>query len=535
MFLHRSNYSQVAAYGIALVAGFILLFYKLDSHLLWGDEAETATLARNVLHYGLPKTFDGLNRITIYGSRNDANAQGVWTWSPWAQEYIAAAAFWLFGPTTWAARAPFAMIGWLSLGLIGWTTYRIYRDHRVALASLVLLGTSEVFLLHARQCRYYSISVFAQILFVYGLYQSLAGERRGTWTTAVALVLQFYSNYIVAAADVPVLVPLAWTLYRERRRETWRVLVALAVLGIAAAPWLVYARPWRQSEAIGPERHLSKVLAYLGEFQFHFLPWVFLLLPLGAWANAKWRRTHSLSAKPERPPPNPGDSAPRAPAAIRRLEWHLVILIPVFTLIISVAPGRFTRYQLPLAPMACLLIAAWVVRWVPWRSAVIALLAIQCTSNFLPFSSAYPWRGTHSLRWTFPAFAIGITHDYTDRFSDLVAFFNQEAKPGDAAFVFDPEFPLIFYTRLRIVDGRLMAGLPNPLPEWMLSESASSTGEQVPGPLPNLLKPYYDVVTIPVHNSTRRASLPDPDTYQYQTTAEKTTFRVFRKTRDVGQ
>ena len=37
-----------------------LLFYQLDNRLLWGDEAETALLAKNVLRFGIPKTTDGM-------------------------------------------------------------------------------------------------------------------------------------------------------------------------------------------------------------------------------------------------------------------------------------------------------------------------------------------------------------------------------------------------------------------------------------------------------------------------------------------
>ncbi len=537
--LRCSKFRLFVSYGALLASGLFLLFYNLDSHLLWGDEAETATLARNVLHYGIPRNFDGLNRITIYGAQNDSNAQGIWTWSPWLQEYLAAFGFWLFGVTTWAARAPFALIGWLSLGLMAWLAYRIYRDHRIALASLILLGTSEVFILHARQCRYYSISVLAQILFILGLYQLLSGNGRGAWTTAGALTLQFYGNYIVAAADVPVLLPVAWLLFRQNKRWVWRVVLALGLLGVAAAPWLAYARPWHQSAAIGPENHLGKILAYLQEFQFHFLPWVFFLLPLAGWTAAKRLQTSSRSDKPatggaaERTDTQAAD--PSVTLAIRRLEWLLVLLIPVYTLVISVAPGRFTRYQVPLAPVACLLIAVWVFRWIRWRAAALGVLATQCICNLLAFGTAYPWRGEHKLNWTFPRIAAGITCPYTDRFADVVAFFNQEAKPSDAAFVFDPEFPLIFYTHLRIVDGRFLPGIPNPLPEWMLPESPSGVAEQVPGPLPNLLKPYYDAVTIPVHNTARHASIPDPDTYQFRTAEEQTTFRVFRKKRDPNQ
>ena len=39
---------------------------------------------------------------------------------------------------------------------------------------MLLLGTSEVFLLHIRQSRYYSITVLAEILILFGIHRILA-------------------------------------------------------------------------------------------------------------------------------------------------------------------------------------------------------------------------------------------------------------------------------------------------------------------------------------------------------------------------
>ena len=225
-----------ALYGLLLAFGFFLLFYNLDGRPLWGDEAETATLARNVVRFGYPKTFDGLNRISLYGAEID-NAADVWVWSPWLQEYVAAASFSLFGPTTWAARAPFALIGWFCLPLLGWVAYRIYRNHGVALASIALLASSEVFLLHARQCRYYSISILAEILFIYSLFRWLANDQKGRWLLVLSLLVQFYSNYIMAVANLPVLLFLAWNLYCREKRSVLRLGLHLALLALLVAPW----------------------------------------------------------------------------------------------------------------------------------------------------------------------------------------------------------------------------------------------------------------------------------------------------------
>src|SRR5437016_2309946 len=106
---HKAGTTKIglaAGYAILFIAAFCLLFYQLDNHLLWGDEAETGVLAKNVLQFGVPKTFDGTNYILLHGTV-DETKDHVWTWSPWLQEYVAASSFRFFGATTWAARAPF--------------------------------------------------------------------------------------------------------------------------------------------------------------------------------------------------------------------------------------------------------------------------------------------------------------------------------------------------------------------------------------------------------------------------------------------
>src|SRR5260370_7982763 len=113
-----------------------------------------------------------------------------------------------FGARTWTSRVAFAAIGWFSVLLLAHLGYKIYRDHRVALGSVVLLATSEIFLLHSRQCRYYSVTVFAAILLVYGAFELLANSKRATWFLASSLILQFYTNFIFAPPNLPLLVPL---------------------------------------------------------------------------------------------------------------------------------------------------------------------------------------------------------------------------------------------------------------------------------------------------------------------------------------
>ena len=503
------SFGVAGCYVTVLAFAFFLLFYHLDNHLLWGDEAETAVLAGNVAQFGVPRTFDGTNYILLHGTV-DENRNHIWTWSPWMQEYFAASSFILFGPTTWAARAPFALIGWGSLVVLAAVAFKIYRSHWVALASVVLLGTSEVFLLHARQCRYYSISVFGEILLVYGIHQLFAQNRRGLWLAALSLVLQFYSNYIIVVANLPALLFLAWMFRKQGIPAVLRVAAVAGILVIAALPWLIYAHPWGQSKAVGGEFHPGKAWDYLAEFHFHFIPLCFLLLPLLGWIPV--RRNKPVVA----------------PDASRPWERFLLVLLLSYFVTVLIAPGFYLRYLLPLLPVACLLAAAWTFRYVQWRALAVAVIAVQTLSNAFSMATAYPFRGAHLFRLPLLEYVRGIAVPYADRFDDVLDFFRREAHPGEKVLTFDPDFPLIFYTQLGVIDGHIMAPAGGRLPDWILPASASGVVSQEAVALPEFLKSHYEKITILVHDSALGDSIPEPDSYQYQTVQTRVPFVIYK-------
>lgn len=501
-------------YAVFFALGLWLLFYHLDNHLLWGDEAETAVLAKNVLQYGVPQTYDGTNYLVLHGTMDETPGH-IWIWSPWMQNYLAATSFMLFGPTTWAARAPFAFLGWCSLLLLALTTWEIYRSHWVALGSLALLGTSEAFLLHARQCRYYSISMFAEILLVYGAYELLSGRRRGIGLASAALVLQFYSNYIIAVANMPALFCLAWMLRKQEREAIWRVAWVLGIFAVAILPWLLFAHPWTQRSAMGNENYFDKALGYLEKIYFLFLPLIFLLLPLLGFFSKGGNQTISEPAK--------------------RWECFLLFLLPLYLAVILLAPGFYLRYQMPLLPLLCLLAAAWVARYVKWRALAVALIAVQVFSNTFSIVSGFPFRQGRAWRFPVVDYVSGIRAPYRDQFADVLDFFKTHAHPGERVLSLDPEFPLIFYTGLGVIDGRLVLPSRGMLPDWVLPVSASGDVIQAPADLPPDLKPHYTLITIPVHESSVFGSIPDPDVYAYRTATTLGPFPIYRLNSDTNE
>ena len=432
------------------------------------------------------------------------------TWAPWLQEYVVAGAYIIFGPTTWASRIPFAVIAWLAVVLLAYVVYRIYRDHRMALASALLLGTSEVFLLHARQCRYYAITVFAEVLLIYGVYELLANRKRGVWCFALALTLQFYTNYIVAIANLAVIIPLSWFLFKQRKGGIIPVALALGLFLCAAAPWLVYAQPWHQSKELIHEELGGKAWYYLTEWHFHFIPWIFLLLPaLGALATAGHRR-------------NPK----RGPGTITPFEVSLLTLFAGY-FVALLLPLAELRHLLPLLPVGCVLCAVWAFRYIRLSIFAVAVIFVQLISNVFAVATSFRLSQEHTWRLPLIDYLRGLNGRYANRFVDVLDFFSREARAGQSVWVADPEFSLIFYTGLKVIDARLAK--PDTFPDWILPQSASGVLIQDPLLLPETVKPYYEAISIRVHDSDRIDCVPEPDTYQYRTTEKWTDFVIYKK------
>ncbi len=521
MKIESNNGLRLRVIGIACIylllgtLGFFLAFCNLDGRLFWADEAENAVLARNILKFGVPKVDDGVNHIGLHGDAFDAR-DGVWTWSPWLPEYVTSASFAVFGQTTWGGRAPFAFIGWLTVAALGAAAWKIYRSHRITLAAMLLLGTSEVFLLHIRQSRYYSITVFAEVLVLCGIYQILTKNKSGPWLVLAGLALQFYCNYTIAAANVPLLLVLAWNLFREKKNSALPLLISLGILFLISAPWLLYSEFWRQSSA-EPHDPLSKTLRfYLAQFHFHFFPWCIVLLPVYGWLVKRYSKP---SARPAVEDP---------PAASLRFERYLFFLPFLYMPVLLVMSGGYLRYLLPVLPAISLLVAAWLFRYIRWTVVAVAILIVLCVSNVFsvatdPFAKQFP------LRSPLADFVFSTLLPYQDRFTDVLDFFQKNAKPGDTVVSGNPEFPLMFYTRLKIVNARLSPSPFQPLPKWILPVSASDVFFFPPAPLPDNLKPYYDTITLTVHDSPRVDNMPEPDFYQSQTAGATTTFVIYKR------
>lgn len=498
---------------IAVLGGFTL-FHNLGDRLLWGDEAETALLAVNITKFGVPKVLDGKNRITLYGLGRDSNQDDLWIWTPWLDEYIASFSFRIFGKSTFAARLPFAAIGFCTILCLLAIAYRIYGNHEVSFIAGLLCVTNVVFLLHARQCRYYSVTMLAQIGLFYGYYCMLEARlMRGVFLVIASLTAQFYSNYVVVFGNLAGLTVTSLALSKRHRSLFWLVPVSLGGFGLLALPWILYAKPLHRSGYIGFSRFFANLEDYVSIVHFFFVPLVILLVPICIFLT-------KVATGKDR-----GGTLTKSKAEI--LVWFSLLISMV---LLSLLPHHFMRYLLPMLPVVLLLAAVILTYSVRHKLVRYVLVLLLCSSNAVSVVTAYPVSRSVSFKMPFVEFAREITSSYEDRLKDVVHFLRENGQPTESVLVKDPEFPLVFYTDMRIIDLRLAKREDlRELPDWVLSTSPSGCSKIPPIRPPRGLLSHYESIHLRVHDSRRCGSRPDPRVREPLTSPRLTGMVIFRR------
>ncbi|MBF0519040.1 MAG: hypothetical protein HQK92_04890 [Nitrospirae bacterium] len=519
----------ICSYVLLAVSAVFLLFYALNDRPLWGDEAETALLSANIVKFGVPKVFDGKNLITLFNPTIEANQNGVWIWRPWLGEYLAALSFAFLGKSTFAARFPFALFGLMTLTLLAYTAFYIYKSHKAAVLSVFFLLSSELFVLHVRQCRYYSVVMFTEVWIILSLFMVLKGKKKSApIQLAIALTLQFYSNYIMVLGNVISLVVLSCLFYKKIPALLRSLAVTALTFTAFALPWIFYAKLWQQGAFLVDHEDIPfKILYYVSEIHFHLFP-VPLLIVIPIYLLK--RRVKKIEP------------------ALSTLYAFICILIPVTMLTEARAPGIYMRYNAALFPVFALIAAVITGELIKNNLISVTLAILLGFTNLLSVYTIYPVKsmfegfrhtGVHSKIYTpeIPVFkmAKSITTHYENKLTVVATFINRESRGKDGSiYVADPELPLIFYTNMEIVDARFFP--PNIsnvktkyLHDWILPKSASGIVKTSIDNIPDAFNSFYEKLSIEVYDSKADGSVPEPDSYEYFTAKSKTNFIIYRK------
>jgi hypothetical protein len=449
---HRfETLAQAAIYGLAA----ILLFWALTEKYLWQDEAVTAVLAVRMMKFGRPMAYDGKNLLTTdmqdldddaslskrtkepqaavdyYFEQGNYKRDTTWKWQPWGLFAIAALGIELLGQTTLGARLPFALAGFATVPLLYYLVRKQFGSFQAAALSTVLLVCNSYWILHARQCRYYSVSSLFLVL-------TLIAFARWQWGghSAAAFIVSAWCWFQVDYGTVlPVLAVLFLEALLADLKAFWRTVTAGAILGAALAPFVYfYDLLHRGSDADGTwSERFHQNFFNTNEFVVPLLIVLAVIIVL----SKHW------------------DSLP---VGERRLVSVGCGVIVAFTLWIpTVTVYSFVRYAIIAAPAGAMLTAWLLMRLLgrDWRLAWLAAAVLI----FTPLLSLPVRAFAHPPDWWVPSlwYRVELKDLRAQVFGHqpdpnrlVIDYLREHAAPTDEILINYEDYPLMYY-------------LPNPI------------------------------------------------------------------------
>jgi hypothetical protein len=435
-----------------------LLFLDLDGRCLWEDEAETALLGRSIRRCGLPYAWDGTNLVSQEESR-EFEEDYLWRWSPWIQFYLAAGSMELFGDSTVGARLLFAILGLATVPLTYLLAIRLFESPVIARLSALFLAISVPFLLHARQCRWYSPAYVLTVCLVLSFVAMTEYKKRSLIGFVASAVLLWHTNFHVALGLL-VGLAVAAPVLRPRRPSLARATIAFAATGILILPSYYFFLSFK----VGREMFdLSKSFA---QFQQYTAEYFTFMLPMPLLGVLLYRIAIN------RPMPTAGP-------AWRRNSLFLLTICGGTILYLAFGPWHFFRYMSNLLPITAILLAVptyFILSSRRWLGiAAIGVLAFTDVFHLVPLGLAFPSRTLSKARQVgsvgpfsspLACYLTELGKTINDPEGTIAQYLNAHAKPDDVVLVSYGELPLEFYTKLKIRGG--VNGLPIPEdPDWI--------------------------------------------------------------------
>ena len=487
-----------------VVVGFLglaatLLLTGLDNGLLWQDEAETAVLARNTLAFGYPRAFDGRSYVEAYTGYGPGQA---WIYSPWLPLYLLAGVFAVAGESTAVARMPFALIGWLSVYLAWRLARRLTTDRTVQRLTLALLVCSVPFLLHMRQCRYYSMTT-ALLLGVCLAYLSVVkrpSHRRGL-VLGLLLGALFHTNFGLVLPVAAALAIHQWRWGSPTARTC--LLTSAAAAAVLSVPWAVFFyRPGVFSGALTLDRLGDHLEYYVRVTNKYLVPLAAMSLLSGTWRLLQ-----------------------RRPLPLRRWwrscssgERFAIVLIAVYALFLLLPDQRHMRYLIPVLPVLLFFEARWLAAWVTrWRVAGWALAALALLTNVLQSPHA---------RIPLADFSYELTHAYRGPMEGIVAYLREHGESGQTVKIPYDDRTLMFYTQMTVE--RPTQFLQESYPEWVVIRRDWIPGEFFRSDYVQRIEATYDRIDVDAPDILWQ-NREDPGSHHFRTVRDAPRVVIYRK------
>ena len=411
---HRILFAAI----IALAA--FMLFANLGDRLLWQDEAETALLTRSIAERGIPKAWDGRNIITQQSGR-EFDDDFLWRWHGWGTPYMAYLSSRVFGETPFGFRFFGALFGLLTILATYLAAMRWTGNRDAALLACAILLISIPFLLHSRQCRYYSIISFLGTISIWA-YAALP-RRRAWFALVISTAVMAYFNELSCGSLAATLLAYAAISDRGRLRS---ILLALPAIAILCVPEIVLrAGPGGTSALLELGLPLIIFRLRMAVFGFNYVH-----LPLIAIA-ALWIFRGRL-----------------APHTASLLKLVTIMFAACTLTVLPLTEPKAHYFTFAFVVAAMLIASALTDIWRQSRIAAVATAVIffgTHTFSLVPVIGSGHWLATERVD-----FFRELTHHYRGPTEAVVEFLGEHAAAGDVVFTDYGQFPLMVHTDLSV-------------------------------------------------------------------------------------
>ena len=482
-----------------ILAGAVLLLTGLGNGRLWQDEAETAVLAKNVLRFGYPRAFDGVNRLN---PGLPVGPGDCWTYHTWGSFYWAALSFLLLGAGTMSARLPFALLGLAAVPLAYRAARRMTASVSLARWTAALLLLSVPFLLHMRQCRYYAPSTLFSLWAVSAYWRLLSKGRRAVAELAAALIVLFHFNqglFLPTAAAIGI-----HGLFLRDRAIRSSLLQAACWVAPLTLPFLWLLQAWQHHSAFSWREIRHHAEFYFRQINHYVFPVTFWLLLLPFWRPNRARLFG--------PPGGPV----RAAARFTFLYMAIQLLFFIF------GPAqRHFRYLIHLLPFFFLLQAIFLRDLIRHRRKLGLCALLLMTFTDLHY--------TLRPRCLQAEFLGELCRRYKGPVDGIVELLNREGKPGETVKTPYDDHAILFYTPLRIEP------IPKPedflrptTPEWIIPRRDWTPEKFYRSGYLSLIRSRYRQITLDAPDIPWQ-NRPDPGYHRFRTDRQAPPVVVYRR------
>ena len=429
---------------LLIVFSFFFLFANLGNIYLWADEAQTGVLARNILTFGYPRTFDGTNTLQITGQWSHFGQYDkyyLWRVQPWLPFYITSASFALFGINNFSARLPFAIFGLASILLTYLLAQKLFQNKTISRISTTLLAFSVPYLLHMRQCHYYALLPFFSLWLIMAYLRFLEQRRFAIFEIIISSVLLFHSNY-GAFISVTAAMLIHYLIFHFDKRDIGKLAFIIAIVSLLTMPFFYYLKPLSHVTKLTFYNLRRQIEFYIRIINKYVFPLAFfIIVSLFIYFRNKIRPFTEISGKKDK-------------------LWLVALIIFMHILMLIFVEQRIFRYMIHIVPFLYIVQGVILANWFK-KSKVLttAIFIILISSNL--FSNP---------KIKFPIFGLisEITHDYDGPNEGIAKFLNENAKKGDHVKIPYADSSIIFYVKDVFVDFEDSLAKSETFPEWII-------------------------------------------------------------------